>query len=395
MNNDIENRVHEIAECIFKAMKNKELEIIDLGLLSGQTGIIVFCGHYLREYPNARKTKILDDYLNSYFDRLTAGVELFTYCSGLAGILEGLRYMNKAELLSVDYSDIENSYLAFLQGFALQNITNMNYDYLHGSLGVIKYFHDDSAFVNEALRLLEEMAEKDGDIYKWKSKIGMERRVGYNIALSHGISSIVAVLSQLNSRSIHRDTRNRIVTNACNYIMSQEIDYQKYGCFFPSMSLEDSEEPFYRSRMAWCYGDLGVAAALWQAGKALNNELWKSKAIEVYTYSSQRKSPQDSMILDAELCHGTTSLAMMFEYMNQQTGKPLFRETRDFWIGQTLGMKRFEDGLAGYKTWQGFDKDWSKEYALLDGASGIGLMLMSILPKWSGGTKWMEFFMLQ
>lgn len=395
MYRDVENRVHEIAGCIFHAMKNQELEIADLGLLSGQTGIIIFCSHYLKEYPDSKKAEILDSYMNIYFDRLTSGVEMFTYCSGLAGILDGLRYMNETKLIDVDFSDIENNYVAFLQKFALQSIADINYDYLHGALGVIKYFHDDSVFVNEALVLLEQMAEKEGDSYKWKSRTGMERTVGYNIALSHGISSIVAVLSQLNSSSINLEVRNRIITNACNYILSQEIAPLTYGCYFPSMSLENSSETILRSRMAWCYGDLGVAVALWQAGKTMNNEFWKSKALEVYTYSSQRRSPKDSMILDAELCHGTASLAMMFEYMNQQTGNDLYRETRDFWIQQTLGMKRFDDGLAGYKIWQGFDKEWAKEYVLLDGISGIGLMLMSVLPQWSGGKEWMKFFMLQ
>lgn len=394
MNDTIENRVHEIAECIFKAMECNEFKNSDLGLLSGQTGIIIFCSHYLKEYPNKRKAKILDVHLNSYFDQLTEGVQLFTYCSGLAGVLGGLRYLNETELYSVDYSDIEKSYVAFLQRFALRNIAAMDYDYLHGALGVIKYFHNDSTFVNMSLMLLDQMADKDGIIYKWKSHVGMERTVGYNISLSHGISSIIAVLSDLNYELINHEMRVQLITNACNYIMSQEINPRKYGCYFPSTSLE-TPEPFHRSRMGWCYGDLGVAVALWQAGKLLNNEQWKSKALEVCIFSSQRRRAEDCMILDAELCHGTASLAMMFEYMNQQTGNALFRETRDYWIMQTLGIAGHKDGLAGYKTWHGSDRGWSNEYGILDGISGIGMMLMSVLPKWSGGYEWMKFFMLQ
>ena len=389
MSNDIENRVHEIAECIFKAMKNKELEIIDLGLLSGQTGIIVFCAHYLREYPNARKTKILDDYLNLYFDRLTAGVELFTYCSGLAGILEGLRYMNKAELFNVDYSDIENNYAPFLQEFARQNMANMNYDYLH------KYFYDDTTFINESLILLEQMAEKDGDIYKWKSRIGMDRTIGYNISLSHGISSIVAVLNQINSRSINREVRDRIITNACNYIISQEIDPQKYGCYFPSTSLDnDPEEVIRQSRMGWCYGDLGVATSLWQAGKLQNNEFWQKKALEVLTYSTTRKDLQNCGIFDSGLCHGSASICMMYHYIYTQTGNILFKDARDYWVNCTLEMGHLAGGLAGYSAWGGEKQGYVNEYGILEGISGIGLVLLTVLSDSDDKVKWMNFFML-
>lgn len=394
MINNTENKVHEIAECIFHAMKNQKLEIADLGLLSGQTGIIIFCSHYLKEFPDSKKTEILDSYMNTYFERLTSGVDIFTYCSGLAGILDGLRYMNETKLIDVDFSDIENNYVAFLQKFALQSIADINYDYLHGALGVIKYFHDDSVFVNEALVLLEQMAVKERDSYKWKSRIGMERTVGYNIALSHGISSIVAVLCRLDSNSINLEVRNRIITNACNYIMSQEIDPQIYGCYFPSLSLDnDPEENIYRSRMGWCYGDLGISTSLWQAGQLLKNQEWQNKAIQVMNYSSYRRDFHNCGIFDSGLCHGTGSICMMFHYIYSQTGFNLFKETRDYWLTSTLEIGRMKGGLAGFQAWDGEKQGYVNEYGMLEGISGIGLLFLTLLSD-ENNSRWMDFFML-
>ncbi len=385
-----ECKVHEIADSIFQAMKNQELESTGLGLLSGKMGIIYFSALYLKLFPKPQQKEILDKFTDSFLDQLTNGMESYTFCNGLSGILEGLKTMNKNGIIDLDYSDLDNNYAPILKKFALYSISNYNYDFLHGALGILKYYNEDAGFINEVLLLLEKTAEKKDNTYRWHSLIGAERKIGCNIALSHGISSIVAVLSNLNCASINQESRDRIIEKACNYINSQEIDPQKYGCFFPNISLEDQDE-IKRSRMAWCYGDLGVATALWEAGKVLNNKTWKSKAIEIFTFSSKRRCQEDTMVQDVELCHGSASLVMMFDYIFRETENDLFRETRDFWVNKSLELSCCTDGLAGYKTWLGPDLKWRTEYDILNGISGIGLMFLGVL---YNEKKWMEFFML-
>lgn len=57
-----------------------------------------------------------------------------------------------------------------------------------------------------------------------------------------------------------------------------------------------------------------------------------------------------------------------------------------YWIGRTLSMAKFEDGLAGYKTWQGAERGFRNEYGLLEGIAGIRLVLLAYLsneePTW-------------
>lgn len=55
------------------------------------------------------------------------------------------------------------------------------------------------------------------------------------------------------------------------------------------------------------------------------------------------------------------------------------KEAAEYWIEKTLEMARFEDGAAGYKTWHGNDNGFEKEYGLLEGISGIGLVLLSYI----------------
>ena len=65
---------------------------------------------------------------------------------------------------------------------------------------------------------------------------------------------------------------------------------------------------------------------------------------------------------------------------------PECKDAAAYWINQTLCMARFEDGLAGYKTWQGDKRGFQNEYGLLEGIAGIGLALLSFLsdedPTW-------------
>lgn len=85
----------------------------------------------------------------------------------------------------------------------------------------------------------------------------------------------------------------------------------------------------------------------------------------------------------------------MYHYMYGQTGETLFAETRDYWIGETLRMGRLEEGLAGYGAWHGEGYGgWKREYGLLEGIAGIGLMLLAALANDPKSDQWMRFFML-
>ena len=396
MKTRIEHKIHEIADVLFRDMKDGKLDNEGVGLLAGQTGIIIFCKHYLQVFPNSEKEEILEGFLETYFDKLTSEIGLLTYCGGFTGALEGLKYLNRERLLEIDYSDVEKNYRELLQTFAINSILNGNYDYLHGGLGVIKYYCDDAEFVNRALEALEQTAEKGDRIYKWKSSLGQDKGIGYNICLSHGMSSIVSVLSLLESEGINRERRDRIIRNTCNYILSQEIDHVKYGAFFPSQSLENNPgDDNHYSRLAWCYGDLGVATSLWQAGKALHNREWQEKALEVLRFSTSRRDFRNAGVIDAGLCHGAASVCMMFHYAYRQTGEKLFEEVRDYWFNVTLNIGSRKEGLAGYSAWHMTEYGgWVKEYGLLEGISGIGLLLLSLCISDFRNAQWMKFFLL-
>ena len=141
--------------------------------------------------------------------------------------------------------------------------------------------------------------------------------------------------------------------------------------------------------MGWCYGDLGIAAALYQAGNALQENMWIEKAIEVLLYAAiHRKNLVDNYVQDAGLCHGAAAIGHIFYRMWWNTKLPEFKDAATYWFQETLKMATFEDGFAGFKTLEmpNGKQEWLNKYGLLDGIAGIGLALLTYYyemePEW-------------
>ncbi len=199
------------------------------------------------------------------------------------------------------------------------------------------------------------------------------------------MASIIVFLSKLYEKKIQEQKTLKLLNGAVTYLLQQQLNTKAYSSSFPNVALE-SREPT-NSRLSWCYGDLGIGMALWQASQSTNNKEWESKAIEILLHSTKRKDLQENMVLDAGLCHGTAGIAHIYNRMYAYTGMEDFKQLANYWFDETLKMARFDDGLAGYKAWRTEKHGgWTNETGLLEGIAGIGLAFISavsdIEPKW-------------
>jgi len=194
------------------------------------------------------------------------------------------------------------------------------------------------------------------------------------------MSGIVPLLSKMyNIEGIDKAKTETLLRGAVQYILAQEIDKDKYGSYFSNFALE-SAPVIPKSRMGWCYGDLGIATVLYQAGKALKEESWINKALEILLFAAtQRRNLEDNAVKDAGLCHGAAGIGHLFYRMWWDTKLPEFKAAADYWFDQTLKMATFEDGLAGFKAYEVYEEKprWTNQYDLIIGVSGIGLAMLS------------------
>jgi hypothetical protein len=376
----IKGKTYELLKCLDNKPK------LGIGLLSGAVGCSLFQFIFYELSGNLQNYKrgiaIIEDVFKEIEHEKNP---INTFCSGLAGVGWFVEYAVEHEWIKDNTNEILDDLDKFLSHFLKIHLIQNNWDFLHGGIGLGIYFlrrnlknDGQTNEIEYILNFLETTCTKiEKDKIGWLSLINYEtKEKGYNISLSHGMSSVVIFLTKVYSQHLFKNRVLKLLNGAVNFILDQEMDINQYGSFFPSYSIECSKK-LYKSRMAWCYGDLGIAMSLYQAGIAIQREDWIQKAIKILLYAAEnRKKLQNEFIVDAGLCHGTAGIGHIFYRMLWNTHLLEFKEAADYWFNETLKMAKFKDSLAGYKSFQGKD-GWVNSYGLLEGISGIGLALLT------------------
>lgn len=390
-------KLDEIAHCICSKLSRENNTHVG-GLYDGAFGVLLFLNYFLRYSQDTKTSIIVDIYAEKLVQNLDKNINNHTYSGGFAGVLYLFEFLRKQEFIDIDIQDVEYRLEDYLFKSMNEDLLNNNYDFLHGAIGVGFYFLKKNNANKPILKLIDflyDTANKDFDnkIFKWKSLLDINTRncrMGYNISLSHGMSCIVIFLSRVIDNKIESEKLSVMLTCSVNYLLSQIIENQDLGSFFPHYSREDINTSLSKSRLAWCYGDLGVAFAIWKAGCVTNNLTWQNKALSILLSSISRLSCLDNNVYDAGICHGTAGIAMIYRRMYIETNMFEFMNASNYWLNQTLLQSRFSDGLAGYKS---FVKDkWLCDYSVLMGISGIGLVFASYLM--DDLQNWDELFLL-
>lgn len=359
-----------------------------IGLLNGASGVGLFYYYYSWLLNTTYKDKCFHISEKS-INIINSGARLTSFCSGIAGFGWFIEFLHTNNL----FVDKDIKFLKHFDDYLFRKMvmdfSNGNYDYLHGGLGYCLYFlkrlnNENNLLIENYLKTAIQYLDRsyvhnsNGGI-KWESILDYKKGLmGFNISLSHGISSIVVILLKIYKADIESSKCKSLIYGAIEYILTQELSGDDYISVFPSYSIE-SDLSIKGSRLGWCYGDLGIANALWQAGSVFNQTEWINKAIHVFTHSLNRKELLANYVNDTNLCHGTSGIAHIYYRMYLNTKIIDFKEAANYWFDLTLKMENHPNGLASFQTWDGENSRWFKSTNLLDGISGIGLSLISWL----------------
>ena len=205
-----------------------------------------------------------------------------------------------------------------------------------------------------------------------------------NLGLAHGVPGVVAVLGGACAAGVRHSKARRLLDGAVPWLLSQGRT-DDGGPIFPSWIVAgQASRP---GRLAWCYGDPGIAAALLVAARAVGALSWEHEAIEIARHAAA--CPDRSGVRDAGICHGAAGLAHIFNRLYQATGDARLAEAARFWFTRTLDIRQPDRGIAGYAACYPRANgtiDWKDEPGLLTGAAGIALALLAavspIEPAW-------------
>ena len=352
------------------------------GVLAGLSGLALFMFYYSRFTGNGKYAEVGEQALEKAVDMINNGYTFHTYCSGISGLawtcehLERYKFIDREGISFI--SELEPHLLSRME----KEFGNKHYDFLHGGLGVGYYFlskKTPNKKRNKALYswLQDSAIECEDGSLKWESKILDAEKIGFNISLSHGMSSIVVVLTKLMKQHPHIVEIKVTLLKTIQYILLQQFPSPTVS-YFPSYSLE-SDENLRHSRLGWCYGDLGIAQAILQVAKALGNKSYEDVSMKILLHNCSRKDLKENHVTDAGICHGASGISHIFNRLYANTKMDVFKETSIYWMEKTVGMAQFSDGLAGYKSWRGVKSSWENRYSLLEGIIGIGLSMLSQL----------------
>jgi lantibiotic modifying enzyme len=199
----------------------------------------------------------------------------------------------------------------------------------------------------------------------------------YNLGLAHGVPGVIALLGQAVAAGLAVARARLLLEGAVRWLLSQQLPGG-----FPAWV---GEKP---ARLAWCYGDPGVAAALLGTARCLHEPSWEQQALAIARRASERPSDQAGVV-DAGLCHGAAGLGHLFNRMYQASREPPLAEAARFWFERAIQMRRPGRGIGGYEAWTLGDEGemtWKTDSGLLTGAAGIALALLAgttaIEPAW-------------
>jgi lantibiotic modifying enzyme len=206
----------------------------------------------------------------------------------------------------------------------------------------------------------------------------------YNLGLAHGVPGVIALLGAACAAGVSVTTARPLLDEAVRWLLAQQ---GPDGVGFGGWVEPEGPRPG-PTRLAWCYGDPGIAAALLWAARCVNEPAWEREALAIALRAAARP-PDQAGVRDAGLCHGAAGLGHLFNRLYQATGEPRLAEAARFWFRRTLELRQPDRGIAGFAAFmpeRDGEEWWVDEPGLLTGAAGIALALLAactpVEPAW-------------
>lgn len=253
----------------------------------------------------------------------------------------------------------------------------------HGVYAVTRLHHDRGRRIAAmVLDHLERMAEPAEVGLRWftpAEALAADKRLhcpagGYDLGLAHGMAGIAAMLARYLAAGFERDRSARLLAGCISFLLATPSP----ACGRFGAIIARGSESAVGTRMAWCYGDVGVALALFAAARALDRDDWEREALAVAQLIAAR--PMDTTgVVDASICHGSAGVAQFFHRLHARYPASGFEVAARAWIDKTIELRRPGTPLGGFQMATRVDGElvWSDNVSLLAGAPGTALALLA------------------
>lgn len=214
---------------------------------------------------------------------------------------------------------------------------------------------------------------------------GAEPEDTFDVGVAHGAPGVVAVLAGACAGGVAVRRARPLLDAAVAWILAQKLADRSRSTF-PDIVRPEGARP---ARLAWCYGDAGIAAVLYEAGRVVDEPAWQREALAI-AVAAAAHSAETARVRDACLCHGSAGLGHLFNRLYQSSGDLRLRDAALRWFRHALDQRCPGEGVGGfsYRAYQVGCDGFRDEPAagFLEGSAGIGLALLGALspvePQW-------------
>lgn len=316
------------------------------------------------------------------------------WLDGLTGVAWGIR-----KLLGTD-QDLAEDFSAELDELLARQLNAARwlgyYDLVSGLVGLGLYAieHPDPKWrrhlTSQVLRQLEVLSETTSAGTTWHRVPELLRPMlqsrypggSYDLGVAHGVPGVIGFLARCSELDGCSDLASDLLVGAVKWLLGHKrikgaiSDSDGDQTYF-SYSAERSD----KSRLAWCYGDLGISFVLLRAAKALGRSDWLGFALQLARNCARRRGPE-TKVMDMGLCHGSAGVALIFFRLLQQTGDSTFAEASAYWLQRTLDMRMPEMRRSAGVFVMKYSDDGRfpmENMGYLAGAAGVGLAVLTCI----------------
>ncbi|HVF03797.1 MAG TPA: lanthionine synthetase C family protein [Frankiaceae bacterium] len=196
----------------------------------------------------------------------------------------------------------------------------------------------------------------------------------YDVGMAHGQAGVLAVLAHYVAAGV--ESARPLLNDATQWLLAQRLPDDVGPGRYPSIVAYEPR-PKQGSRVAWCYGDAGVAIGLLAAGRALGDDAVVKEAADTAADAAARRG-EDAAVYDAPLCHGSMGLVHLFGRLYAQTGDERVADAARHWFDVAMTQHRPSEPVAGWGMVR-FDEGHRYEPVggFLEGAVGVALACLA------------------
>jgi lantibiotic modifying enzyme len=360
---------------------------------AGAAGIALFFAYLAEVREDEEAAAEAELWLDAALDRLGAVYPpAESFLSGYTGVAWTVIQLCDADTAKEVCSAIDGS----LEARLATPPEARHYDLIVGLVGIGLYLLDAPespgrrAQLETVLSQLEQRAVADASGFSWftppEQLPAWQRSIcpqGYfNLGLAHGVPGVIGLLSRMLLANVERERVSRLLEGAMQWMLG--VSSCRVEGRYPSWrGIGASDTP---ARLAWCYGDMGVASVMLSAARAAERQDWYAEALAL-SHLTTRRPPELALVRDGGLCHGAAGVAHILNRLFHGIDEPSLRERARYWFGQLLDLRQPGGGCGGFSMFDPeADPQWRTDPGVLTGSAGIGLALLAAtsahMPEW-------------